>query len=85
MTPHPLDGEGIVYDAKGMPSFDLLHSHEYNKEVSLVAFDLLEIDGTEIRKLPLLDRKMRLQKVLAKPPDGIEFNGHIEGDGRSPD
>jgi bifunctional non-homologous end joining protein LigD len=37
-----LDGEGIVYDTKGMPSFDLLHSRDYDREVSLCAFDLLE-------------------------------------------
>jgi hypothetical protein len=28
-----------------MPSFDLVHSKQYDREVSLVAFDLLELDG----------------------------------------
>jgi len=37
-----LDGEGIVYDQNGMPSFDLIHSKQYDREVSLVAFDLLD-------------------------------------------
>jgi ATP-dependent DNA ligase len=41
-------GEGIVYDSKGMPSFALLHSRDYDKEVSLCAFDLLEISGTDV-------------------------------------
>src|SRR3954467_10352113 len=76
-----LDGEGIVYSAKGMPSFDLLHSREYDKEVSLCAFDLLEHDGDEVRKLKLLDRKKRLARLLSKVKDGIEFNEHIEGEG----
>jgi ATP-dependent DNA ligase len=40
-----LDGEGIVYDQNGMPSFDLIHSKQYDREVSLVAFDLLELDA----------------------------------------
>ncbi|MEH2596868.1 hypothetical protein V1278_003781 [Bradyrhizobium sp. AZCC 1577] len=44
-----LDGEGIVYDSKGMPTFALLHSREYDNEVSLCAFDLLELAGTEVR------------------------------------
>jgi bifunctional non-homologous end joining protein LigD len=78
-----LDGEGIVYDAKGMPNFALLHSRDYDKEVSLLAFDLLEHDGEEVGKLPLTERKSRLQRLLAKPPDGIEFNGHLEGDGQA--
>jgi ATP-dependent DNA ligase len=76
-----LDGEGIVYDHKGMPSFDLVHSREYDKEVSLAAFDLLELDGADLRKQKLLDRKARLAKLLSKVKDGIEFNEHIEGEG----
>jgi ATP-dependent DNA ligase len=74
-----LDGEGIVYDGKGMPSFDLLHSGDYDNEVSLCAFDLLELSGTEIRKQPLVERKELLADFLVKVKDGIEFNDHIEG------
>jgi bifunctional non-homologous end joining protein LigD len=44
-----LDGEGIVYDQHGMPDFNLIHSKEYDREVSLVAFDLLEKDGEDLR------------------------------------
>lgn len=73
-----IDGEGIVYDGKGMPSFALLHSHEYDKEVSLCAFDLLELNGTQVRKQPLIERKELLGDFLAKVKDGVEFNGHIE-------
>ena len=49
-----LDGEGVVYDQHGMPSFDLVHSKQYDREMSLVAFDLLEVDGEEVRRRPLL-------------------------------
>jgi ATP-dependent DNA ligase len=76
-----LDGEGIVYGHTGLPDFALIHSKEYDREVSLVAFDLLELDGTDFRPKPLLDRKARLAKVIAKVRDGIELNEHIEGDG----
>jgi bifunctional non-homologous end joining protein LigD len=76
-----LDGEGIVYDKKGMPSFALLHSRDYDKEVSLCAFDLLELQGTEVRKQPLLERKSLLADLLKKVSDGIEFNEHLEGPG----
>ena len=75
------DGEGIVYDQHGMPSFDLIHSKQYDREVSLVAFDLLDLDGVDIRKRPLLDRKARLTKLITKVRDGIEFCEHVEGDG----
>jgi ATP-dependent DNA ligase len=45
-----LDGEGIVYDQHGMPDFNLIHSKEYDREVSLVAFDLLELNGEDVRR-----------------------------------
>jgi len=76
-----MDGEGIVYDRKGMPNFALLHSRDYDKEVSLCAFDLLELQGTEVRKQPLLERKSLLADLLKKVSDGIEFNEHLEGRG----
>ena len=76
-----LDGEDVVYDQHGMPSFDLIHSKQYDREVSLVAFDLLELDGDEVRRRPLLDRKARLAKLIAKAIDGIEYGEHIDGDG----
>jgi ATP-dependent DNA ligase len=76
-----LDGEGVVYDKKGVPSFALLHSREYDKEASLAAFDLLELDGADVRKQKLLDRKSRLARLLKAAKDGIEFNVHLEGEG----
>lgn len=76
-----LDGEGIVFDAKGMPSFALLHSRDYDREASLAAFDLLELDGEDLRKLQLLERKTRLARLLSKVKDGIQYNDHMGGDG----
>ena len=62
-----------------MPSFALLHSREYDNEVSLCAFDLLEFQGTDVRKQPLLDRKAVLTDLLKTVNEGIEFNEHLEG------
>jgi ATP-dependent DNA ligase len=58
-----LDGEGIVYDQHGMPDFNLIHSKEYDREVSLVAFDLLELNGEDLRPAPLTERKRRLEPL----------------------
>lgn len=76
-----LDGEGIVYNGKGMPDFQLLHGKQNDAAVSLIAFDLLELDGVDFRKAPLVDRKKRLARLLAKLKGGIEYNDHLEGDG----
>jgi bifunctional non-homologous end joining protein LigD len=59
-----LDGEGIVYNGAGMPSFRLLHGKQNDAAVTLVAFDLLELDGTDVRAEPLLDREQRLVRLL---------------------
>ena len=44
-----LDGEGIVYNGKGMPDFRLLHGKQNDVAATLVAFDLLELDGEDRR------------------------------------
>ena len=59
-----LDGQGIVYDQHGMPDFDLIHSKEYDREVSLVAFDLLELDSEDLRPLALAKRKQRPNRCV---------------------
>jgi len=76
-----LDGEGIVYDQHGMPSFALVHSKEYDREVSLIAFDLLELNGEDVRPQPLIERKRRLHHLVKPVRDGIEFSEHLDGDG----
>jgi bifunctional non-homologous end joining protein LigD len=45
-----IDGEGVVCDAKGVASFDRLHSKRYDEEVSLCGFDLLEINGEDFQR-----------------------------------
>lgn len=76
-----LDGEGIVYNGKGMPDFRLLHGKQNDAAVTLVAFDLLELDGNDLRRDPLLARKQRLARMLTKIRGGIEYNDHIAGNG----
>ena len=47
----------------------------------LFAFDLIELNGDDLRRDPLEVRKATLASVLAKAGPGIRFNKHIEGDG----
>jgi bifunctional non-homologous end joining protein LigD len=49
--------------------------------VFLYAFDLLEIDGVDLRKSPLELRKNLLRNLLNRRKSGIVYNEHIEGDG----
>jgi bifunctional non-homologous end joining protein LigD len=50
-------------------------------DVVLCAFDLLELDGRDMRRVPIEERKATLAKLLRKPPDGIAFNEHYDAEG----
>ena len=67
--------------AFGLAVFDLLHSKANDERVFLYAFDLLELNGEDIRLSPLEERKDRLAKLLRHSATGIVLNQHIDGDG----
>ena len=47
----------------------------------LCAFDLLEIDGEDLRRVPIEHRKHRLARLLRSPHHGLVLNEHFSGDG----
>jgi bifunctional non-homologous end joining protein LigD len=47
----------------------------------LCAFDLLELDGEDLRHTPIEERKRILARLLSHPHGGIAFNEHYAGDG----
>ena len=76
-----LDGEAVVAGADGVAVFDALHRRHKAADAMLYAFDLLELNGEDLRVLPLGERKAKLAKLLARPPAGIVFNEHTDEDG----
>jgi bifunctional non-homologous end joining protein LigD len=76
-----IDGEAVACDDNGVASFDLVRHHRANDSVFLYAFDLIELNGDDLRRDPLQVRKATLASILAKARPGIRFNEHIEGDG----
>jgi bifunctional non-homologous end joining protein LigD len=76
-----IDGEAVACDDNGVASFDLLRNHRANDTVFQYAFDLIELNGDDLRHDPLQVRKATLASILAKARPGIRFNEHIEGDG----
>lgn len=61
-----LDGEIVALDAEGQPSFQALH-HAETEGLSIVyyAFDLLYLDGRDLTKQPLDERRAALKAVVA--------------------
>jgi bifunctional non-homologous end joining protein LigD len=66
-----IDGEAVLLGVDGVSDFDGLHSRRHDDEVMLYAFEILALDGDDLRKLPLAMRKTKLARLLARRPDGI--------------
>ena len=60
-----------MLDVDGVSDFNGLHSRQHDKEVQLYAFDILALDGEDLRGLPLSLRKTNLERLLRGRPDGI--------------
>jgi bifunctional non-homologous end joining protein LigD len=76
-----IDGEAVCCDDDGVPSFDRIRYRRHDAIVFLYAFDLIELNGDDLRRDPLEVRKATLASIVAKARPGIRFNEHIEGDG----
>jgi bifunctional non-homologous end joining protein LigD len=63
-----IDGEVVVPAADGTTDFSVLQSQLRGKsdKIVMVAFDLLYLNGYDLRKLPLIERKAHLKKLVAK-------------------
>jgi ATP-dependent DNA ligase len=75
-----IDGEAIVRGVDGYSDFNALHSGRHNDEVELIAFDILALDGDDLRNLPLSMRKANLQRLFARRPDGIFVSDFEQGE-----
>ena len=78
-----IDGEAIVCDENGLAVFELIRGHGSKTSAVLCAFDLLELDGRDLRRRPIEERKVLLAKLLhGRDPDlSIVLSQLYEGDG----
>ncbi|ESX59847.1 MULTISPECIES: DNA ligase D [unclassified Mesorhizobium] len=82
-----IDGEIMVLDEKGISRFALLQdalSAGAGSKLHFYAFDLLHLDGWDLRKAPLARRKALLAELLAGQGanSAIQLSDHVEGDGQ---
>jgi bifunctional non-homologous end joining protein LigD len=76
-----IDSEAIVVDARGLSAFDLLRSWRHDHAAVLCVFDLIELDGEDLRRSPIEHRKRELSRLARGRHPGIVLNEHYEGDG----
>ena len=75
-----IDGEAVGLGVDGISDFNALHSGKHNDEVQLHAFDILALNGNDLRHLPLSMRKAHLSRLLARRPDGIFLSDFGQGE-----
>ena len=73
-----LDGEAVACGEDGLPAFDRLRYRRADASVFLFAFDLLELDGVDLRRDPIETRKATLASVLRKAGPGVQLNEHLQ-------
>jgi bifunctional non-homologous end joining protein LigD len=76
-----VDAEVVCLDENGVPSFDTLHTRVADHSAVACAFDLLALNGDDLRRQPLRERKLALQKLLIRSLGGIQYVEHGEGHG----
>jgi bifunctional non-homologous end joining protein LigD len=78
-----IDGEAVVVDERGLSAFDLLRSWRHDHAAVLCAFDLIELDGSDLRSTAIEQRKRALADLLHRERDGIVLNVHYYCDGET--
>ncbi|WP_170005150.1 DNA ligase D [Pseudopontixanthobacter vadosimaris] len=89
LSPCLIDGEIVAYGADGNPDFSALQavlkrghgSQTAVDALSFHAFDLLEVDGTDLAEEPNIERKERLEALLARAAPPIHVAEHVIGAG----
>ena len=79
-----LDGEAVIADSRGVPDFGLLHAAlaaGRQDRLLYYAFDLLHLDGFDLRGARLAERKHVLAELLAGASERILYAEHLEGNG----
>lgn len=82
LPPAAIDGELIAVDERGRNDFSLLQSGATD-DLHYCAFDLLSLDGKDLRDAPLTERKARLSDLIADSESRIRYSDHVEGHGET--
>jgi len=74
-----LDGEVVVLDAQGVSRFQLLQQLAQDRHgLAFFAFDLLSLNGENLRPLPLVERKRRLRRLLGTRKGMLRYTAHMD-------
>lgn len=76
-----LDGEMVVADEQGVADFQALQNAfdtEHDEQITYYLFDLLHLNGEDLRQTPVQERRASLEKLLEKAPDVLRYSAAFE-------
>jgi len=79
-----LDGEIVSTDTEGRSDFQALQNYLKKSgatNITYIVFDLLALDGDDLRRLPLLERKKKLEELLPQALPNLHFSRYVIGKG----
>jgi bifunctional non-homologous end joining protein LigD len=76
-----IDGEAVACGDDGIALFERIRYRRHDVSVFMWAFDILELNGDDLRREPLERRKATLARLLARAGHGVQLNEHLEAEG----
>ncbi|HVI39415.1 MAG TPA: DNA ligase D, partial [Anaerovoracaceae bacterium] len=80
-----LDGEMVITDAEGRTDFQALQNYmrkPKGRNLTYIVFDLLALDGADLRGRHLIDRKETLEALMKDSPKNLHYSQHVKGNGK---
>lgn len=80
-----LDGEVVIADASGRTDFQALQNHMKNRNslrLTYIVFDLLALDGADLRQQPLIKRKEMLESIMKDAHPSLHYSRYVKGHGK---
>jgi bifunctional non-homologous end joining protein LigD len=83
--PCVLDGEIVVLDKNGNPTFNSIQNYDPKSKATIIyyVFDCLEMNGIDLKGLPLINRKELVKELIGDSEGVIRYNDHVIGDGKT--
>jgi bifunctional non-homologous end joining protein LigD len=79
-----LDGEVCYMDKNKNADFQKLQNNEHEQDkLHYYVFDLLWLNGHDLKHLPLTERKQLLKILLKNPPEHVHYMDHVEKEGET--
>ncbi len=81
-----LDGEMVIMDPHGKSDFQALQNYMKKpggRNPVYIVFDLLALDGADLRGRSLTDRKEMLEELMKDSPENLHYSRHVRGNGKA--